>query len=58
MKKSVFHTTMEDLVFEFDCGFFLNKASSMVENSDVEEDNNIYYLRKVIKTIVVLLIFF
>ena len=29
----------------------------MVENSDVEEDNNIYYLGKVIKTIAVLLIF-
>ena len=50
---------MEDLVLEFDRGvFFLNKASSMVENSDVEKDNNIYYLGKVIKTIVVLLIFF
>ena len=49
---------MEDLVLEFDRVFFLNKVSSMMENSDVEEDNNIYYLGKVIKTIVVILIFF
>ena len=45
-------------MLEFDCEFFLNKALSMVENSDVEEDNNIYYLGKVTKTIVVHLIFF
>ena len=58
MKKSVFHTTIEDFVLEFDCWFFFNKASSMVENNDVEENNNIYYLGKVIKTIVIILIFF
>ena len=45
-------------MLEFDCEFFLNKALSMVENSDVEEDNNIYYLGKVVKAFVVLLIYF
>ena len=45
-------------MLEFDCGFILNKASSMVDYSDVEEDNNTYYLGKVIKIIVVFLIFF
>ena len=46
-------------MLEFDCEFFfLNKVSSMVEKSDVEENNNIYYLGKVIKAIVIFLIFF
>ena len=58
MKKSIFHITTEDFVLEFNCGLFLNKVSSTVENNDVEEDINIYYLGKVIKTIMVLLIFF
>ena len=50
---------MEEMMLEFDCGvFFLNKASSMVDYNNIEEDNNIYYLEKVIKAIVVLLIFF